>query len=61
MEGQHVVETDAATARAGYLDALEALRERWSNLVEQRGGRFLRASTADEPVSVVRRIVEAVR
>jgi uncharacterized protein (DUF58 family) len=61
MEGEHVVETDAATARARYVDAIEALRERWSDIVTKRGGRFLRAKTSDDAVSVVREIVEAVR
>jgi uncharacterized protein (DUF58 family) len=61
MEGEHVVETDAATARDRYVEALDVLRERWSRLVEQRGGRFVRASTSEDAVDVVRRIVEAVR
>jgi uncharacterized protein (DUF58 family) len=61
MEGELVVETDAETTRARYLDALEELRHTWERTVVGRGGRFLRATTADDPVSVVREIVEAVR
>lgn len=61
MEGEHVVETDADTARARYIDAMEALRERWSDIVTKRGGRFLRAKTSEDAVAVVREVVEAVR
>lgn len=61
MEGSHVVETDAETARARYLDALEALSEGWARAVTARGGRFLRATTADDPVTIVRKVVQAVR
>jgi uncharacterized protein (DUF58 family) len=59
LEGEAVVETDAEEARARYLEALGALTERWRERVQRRGGRFLRASTADAPVAVVREIVEA--
>jgi len=61
LEGSAVVETDAATAREGYLAALGALTERWREAVVRRGGRFVRATSADPPVQVVREIIRAVR
>ena len=61
LEGNAVVETDAATARGRYLDALDGLTRRWREAVVQRGGRFVRATSADPPVQVVREIVRAVR
>ena len=61
MEGSFVVETDAETTRERYLAALEAARANWETALLQRGGRFLRATTADDPVRVVREILEAVR
>jgi uncharacterized protein (DUF58 family) len=61
LEGGAVVETDAATARDRYLEALDALTRRWRDAVVGRGGRFVRATTADPPVQVVREIVRAVR
>ncbi|HTB73218.1 MAG TPA: DUF58 domain-containing protein [Polyangiaceae bacterium] len=61
LEGGAVVETDASTARDRYLEALDSLTRRWREAVVGRGGRFLRAVTADPPVQVVRDIVRAVR
>jgi uncharacterized protein (DUF58 family) len=61
LEGEAVVETDAATARARYIEALGALTERWREAVVRRGGRFVRATSADPPVQVVREIIRAVR
>jgi uncharacterized protein (DUF58 family) len=61
MEGEFVVETDAETTRERYLASLDGVRRAWERAVTQRGGRFLQASTADDPVKVVRKIVEAVR
>jgi uncharacterized protein (DUF58 family) len=61
LEGGAVVETDAETTRDRYLAALAALTRLWQDAALRRGGRFLRATTADDPVSVVRAIVEAVR
>ena len=61
LEGSAVVETDAAAARDGYLEALDALTRRWREAVVRRGGRFVRATTADSPVRLVREIVQAVR
>jgi uncharacterized protein (DUF58 family) len=61
LEGDAVVETDALTARDRYLEALEALTSRWREAVLRRGGRFLRATSSDSPVRLVRDIVQAVR
>ena len=61
LEGGAVVETDAATARERYKVALEELTDRWRKSVVRRGGRFVRATSADAPVQVVREIVRAVR
>jgi len=61
LEGEFVVETDAETTRARYLAAVAELRDRWERAVEQRGGRFVAARTDDDPVTVVRRIIEVVR
>jgi uncharacterized protein (DUF58 family) len=61
MEGDHVVETDAETTREKYLEAMADLEARWARTITARGGRFVRGSTADDPVRAVRAIVEAVR
>ncbi len=61
LEGGAVVETDAATARDPYMSALAALTDRWQKAVVGRGGRFVRATTADDPVRLVRSIVESLR
>jgi uncharacterized protein (DUF58 family) len=61
MEGDFVVETDAETTRAEYKERLARLTGEWSQRVTARGGRFVRATTADDPVRVVREIVEAAR
>jgi hypothetical protein len=61
LEGDAVVETDAEGARERYLQALAALSARWRDAVVARGARFVRATTADAPVSVLRDIVRAVR
>jgi uncharacterized protein (DUF58 family) len=61
LEGGAVVETDAETTRDRYLAALAALTRSWEDAAVRRGGRFTRATTSDDPVAVVRAIVEAVR
>jgi uncharacterized protein (DUF58 family) len=61
LEGSAVIETDATTARASYLEALDRLRQRWEAAIVRRGGRLVRATSADPPVQVVREIVRAVR
>lgn len=61
LEGEAVVETDADAMRGSYLEALGRLRDEWRDAVTGRGGRFVRATSADDPAAVVREIVQAVR
>ena len=61
MEGDAVVETDADAMRARYLSALAKLSATWERAVVARGGRFLRTTSSDAPVEVVREIVRSVR
>jgi uncharacterized protein (DUF58 family) len=61
LEGGAIVETDAETTRDRYLAALGALTRGWNEAVVRRGGRFVGAVTADDPVAVVRAIVQSVR
>lgn len=58
-EGSLVVETDAAKARGEYLRALDALGQRWAKRVVQTGGGFVRAATDEDPITVVRAVVNA--
>jgi hypothetical protein len=60
LEGGALVETDADSAREGYVAALSALTEAWQKALVARGGRLLRVTTADDPVRVVRKTVESV-
>ena len=59
-EGNTIVETDGQSARQGYLEALEALARRWHEQLVPRGGRLVRATTADDPTAVVREILLAL-
>jgi uncharacterized protein (DUF58 family) len=61
LEGGAVVETDADTTRERYLAAMAALTTEWREAVARRGGRFLGATTADDPVRTVAAIVDSVR
>lgn len=61
LEGGVVVETDADSTRTAYLDALAKLTGAWRDAIVRRGGRFIRASTTDDPVDVVRAIVQSIR
>lgn len=56
-EGSSRIETDGRLARAGYLEALEALARRWEDRLVPRGGRLIRCTTADDPVTVVQAIL----
>jgi dienelactone hydrolase len=60
LEGNVVVETDAE-AKARYLAALGELGDAWERALVARGGRLVRAVTSDDPVRIVRQVVEAVR
>jgi uncharacterized protein (DUF58 family) len=61
LEGNVVVETDIETTRDEYLAALKALTDRWENALVARGARLVRAQTSDDPVKVVRDVIEAAR
>ncbi|CAN5432278.1 hypothetical protein BH09MYX1_BH09MYX1_49690 [soil metagenome] len=61
LEGGRVVETYVDATRGAYLEALAKLRTRWSDVVLARGGRFVQATTAEDPVAILRRTVEAIR
>lgn len=61
LEGDVVVETDVETTRDQYLAALDALKQKWDAALVGRGGRLVLASTKDDPVRVVRAILEAAR
>ena len=61
IEGDFVVETDAAVAREQYLEALAQLQTRWERALTSRGARMVRAVTSDDPVEAVRGVVESAR
>jgi uncharacterized protein (DUF58 family) len=60
-EGDTVVEADADAVRATYKERLLALSTPWESELSARGGRLVRATTADAPVAVVRAILKAVQ
>jgi uncharacterized protein (DUF58 family) len=60
LERDLVVDTDAPKARADYQAALARHAEDWQAGLVARGARWLRASTAEDPVSVVRRVLEGM-
>ncbi len=55
-----VVESDAE-AKDAYLANLARLQDAWERALVARGGRLVRAETSEDPVNVVRRVIEAVR
>jgi uncharacterized protein (DUF58 family) len=59
LEGDVIVETDADAAREKYLEALGELNRHWERTLVARGARIVRATTADDPIRVVRSILEA--
>ena len=61
LEGSAVVETDIDTTRDRYLAAMTQLQDGWDRALVARGGRLVRAETSEDPVRVVRAVVEAVR
>jgi uncharacterized protein (DUF58 family) len=58
--GATVVETDALSARAGYLDALGQQLEHWREQLIGHGGRVVDCTTDEPPLDVVRRILLAL-
>jgi uncharacterized protein (DUF58 family) len=61
LEGDLVVETDADSTRAAYLEALARLKDRWHSAIVGRGGRLVHATSAASPIAVVRQVVQAIR
>ncbi|WP_437317817.1 DUF58 domain-containing protein [Sorangium sp. So ce385] len=60
LEGGAVVEADAGAVRAQYKARLAALADAWARALASRGGRLLRATSADPPTDVVRALVQAI-
>jgi uncharacterized protein (DUF58 family) len=60
LEGGVVVEADPEVVRGAYEDALAALRARWHEDLVGRGGALVVASTNDDPIGVVRKLLLAV-
>lgn len=60
LEGDVVVEADVDEVRAAYKERLAALTRSWTQDVEGRGGRLVRAVTSDDPTEVARAIVRAI-
>ncbi|MBX3182973.1 MAG: DUF58 domain-containing protein [Polyangiaceae bacterium] len=58
-ESRALIETDAETAREGYLAALGALQERWRARLISRRGRLVVCDSASDPVEVVRSVIRA--
>lgn len=56
--GAAEVETDAEQARAGYLAALNQQEREWDDQLLSHGGRLLVCQTDEEPINVVRRILQ---
>lgn len=61
LEGGTVVETDIDTTRERYLEAMRHLQDAWERALVARSGRLVRAETSEDPVRIVRSVVEAVR
>lgn len=61
LEGELVVETDAPAKRSEYLAAMKALQDTWERALIARGGRLVLARTDEDPVRVVRAVIEAAR
>ena len=57
LEGNNIVETDAALARQNYLAALGAAQRAAERELLPRGGRLHKSATTDAPEELVRRIL----
>jgi uncharacterized protein (DUF58 family) len=55
-----VVQTDGPSARAAYLARLDALAATWRDALSRHGGALVRATTADDPIAVVRDVLRAI-
>jgi uncharacterized protein (DUF58 family) len=59
-EGDAHIETDGASARAGYLAALAEQMAGYRDKLVEQGGRFVEVTTADDPVFVVQTVLAAI-
>jgi uncharacterized protein (DUF58 family) len=60
IEGNALVVTDADAVRAGYRERLAQHTETCRQAVEAEGGRLVSACTSDDPVVVVREVLQAI-
>ncbi len=60
LEGKHEVTTDADLVRAEYVRRLDESSARWQEALSLHGGRLVRATTRDDAVLIVRRVLEAI-
>ncbi len=60
LERDRQVETDGALVRADYLAALAENERQIGQQLLARGGRLLRASSGDDPIASVRRVLDAL-
>jgi uncharacterized protein (DUF58 family) len=58
-EGTLEVETNASLARAGYLEALGALQQRFRDALHAHGGEIVLCRSDDDPVRTVRSVLRA--
>ena len=60
-EGEaNVVQTDGPAVRTQYLAALDARAAHWREQLSRHGGSLVRATTADDPIAVVRDVLRAI-
>lgn len=55
-----LVQTDGPSARAAYLARLDALASTWRDALSRHGGALVRATTADDPIGVVREVLRTI-
>jgi uncharacterized protein (DUF58 family) len=55
-----LVQTDGPGARAAYLARLDELAATWRDALSRHGGALVRATTADDPIAVVREILRTI-
>ncbi len=60
IEGSHVVMTDADAVRSEYQERLSEHTAQCREAVENEGGRLVEACTSDDPVVVLRRVLQAI-
>lgn len=60
LEGNTVIETTPDESRSGYMLALKAVEERWSEALIKRGARLVSTATDTEPIELVRKVLRAI-